>query len=363
MPPHEISRSKLLVYRHRDIMVDLRKLGQKPDAPPPPIAPPSVQAPRELRPQLFLVEHYLLSTFRGDLLRDELLATLQPLLPHTELTFKIISKKKTSFEATRSSTVLDSRTTDSSSTFNQDIQSSADSKFGKNNYNYGMNGSFHGEGSVGFGEVTADAEVHVAGSTDEVRSEFSSSVSSAIDAQVSQANQARKEQVSVGTAETKVVAETETESIQTTKNTSDAIMNFGIFQVKEELVSILSLVNVEVAFLNTNPAADLKVPLYNIDSLLGQVIATAEQRTLIKKRIRAVLENVRDYRDEKRSLVVAERAQAGELVVNRRLESTYKLLKADGSDRRSLSVPGIILNVYRRFVKKAGATVLLPIRT
>lgn len=351
-----------LILAHTNLLkrIKIAEPGQD-EAAPPVAAPPSVQEPRELRPQLFLVEHYRLSTFRGDLLRDELLATVPPVLPQTELKYKVITKKKTSEQTSKSSTVLDSRTESSARTFNQSLASSADAKFGNSKYDYGMNGNFHGEGRVGFGKGSVDAHVDVAGSTNEVRSEMSSSVSSAIDAQVNQANEARRDQVTVGTDATQIDSETETESVQVTKNTSDRTWNFGVFQLKEELVAVLSLVDVEVAFRNTDPGADRKVPLFKVDALLEETIATPAQRALIKKQIQEALEGVRDFRDEKRSILSEERAIAGELVVNKRLESKLELKRPDGSVRRTVSVPGVILKTYRRYPKKQGATVLLQI--
>jgi hypothetical protein len=330
-------------------------------APLPVEPPPSLQSPRELRPQLFLVEHYLLSTFRGDLSRDDLLATVPPVMPHTELRFKIISKRKTSEERLRSCTALDSQSEESSQSFNESIHHSASAKFGKNKYDYSMNGSFHGEASVGFFEGSADADVKVEGSTNEVRSEMANSVSSAIDTQVSQASQARRERVSIGTEHTVANQETETETMQVTRNDSDDTWNFAVFQVKEELISILSLVNVEVAFRNTDAAADLTVPLFNLDSLLERTLAAADQRTLVKERVRKVLEAVRDHEGQKRSLLSSDQGAVGELRVNRRLTSTYELRKTDGTLRRTISVPGVIVSSYRRFIPKQGATVLLPI--
>jgi hypothetical protein len=337
------------------------KILQDTSRQPAPAPPAPVEPPRRLEPQLFLVEHYQLSTFRGDLFRDELVATLPPLRPHTELTFKLITQRKTSLEIAQSSTVLDSQTTQNASSFNQNVQNSSDAKFGKDHYDYGMQGNFHGEGSVGFGSASADAHVDVAGSTNDVRQEFANSVSSGIDSQVSQANQARREQVTVGSQDTKIDEQTQTETVQITKNETDQVENDGIFQIKEEFIAILSLVDVEVAFLNTNPQDHKSVPLFKLDSLLEEVIEDSKERDSIRTQIRKTLENVRDVRDELKSIVTQDSTQPNSFVVNKRLESTHELKNSDGSVRRVFSVPGIILNVYRRFIKKPGVTVVLPI--
>src|SRR5262249_18844163 len=100
---------------------------------------------RQLKPHPFLVPHYLLFPFRGDLVRDEAIASLPQLLPHTETSYKLITIKKTATDLAQSSTVLDSQTEQSAQSFNQNLKDSADAKFGNEHYDYGMQGNFHGE--------------------------------------------------------------------------------------------------------------------------------------------------------------------------------------------------------------------------
>jgi hypothetical protein len=56
----------------------------------------NVTPPTERRPQLFLIEHYQLASFRGDLARDEMVCSIPPIEPHTTITYKLITKKRTS---------------------------------------------------------------------------------------------------------------------------------------------------------------------------------------------------------------------------------------------------------------------------
>jgi hypothetical protein len=142
---------------------------------------------------------------------------------------------------------------------------------------------------------------------------------------------------------------------------TDRPENFGIYQINEEHVSILSLVDVEVAFQNTVPDANRKVSLFQLDSLLEDVIAKPEERSIIKAQIRNVLEHVRDYQGQPRSIVVDDPGQPGGMIVNKELESRYELKNADGSVRRILSVPGVIMNDWRKILLKAGSTVVVQI--
>ena len=78
---------------------------------------------------------------------------------------------------------------------------------------------------------------------------------------------------------------------------------------------------------------------------------------MIKRRIRLMLESIRDYRDEVCSIIVADPANADGFTVNKRIESIYDLKTPDGTVRRKLRVPGILIKDIRRFLRKPNTTV------
>ena len=326
------------------------KLGALPKAPV-----------RQLKPQLFLVETYQLSTFRGDLIRGELVATLPAMPPHTETTYKLITEKKTATDIAQSSTVMDSQSAQNTQSFNQQVQDSSDAKSSSEHYDYGMQGNAHAEGSVGFGSVSGDAHVDVAGSTNDARQDIAQSIGHAIDSQVSQANQFRRDQVSAVSEDTKIDESTQTEFTLTRKNDSDQVLNLGVFQMKEEQVIILSLIDVQVAFRNTDSESNKLVKLFELDALLEEVISTAEKRTAIKNQIQTVLRNIRDFKDESKNILVQDPKQPSLLVVNKSFNSTYELKNDNGSTRRVISVPGIILSACTRYLNKPGTSIVLPL--
>lgn len=315
-----------------------------------------------LKPQLFLVESYQLSNFRGDLLRDELVATMQPMLPHQTVTCRVLTRKRTTQEEKQGSTVLDAQSTEAGTNFNTQLKQSAEQKFGTEEYGYAMQSNFSGKGSAGLGSVSAKAHLDVTGSTNNVRQELANSVDSALDTQVSQANQARRESVRVASSDTKVETTNETEVTVTTENPSDQVRNFGIYQLRQEHISILSLVDAEVAFLNGDPKATQKVPLFRLDELLGQVVEDPEERAVVKGQIRGCLSAVRDNNDQAQSLVQDDAGQPGGFIVNKKLRSRYELRNADGSVRQVLSAPGIVLRASTKQLKKPGATVVASIQ-
>ena len=327
------------------------KLGALPTAPA-----------RRLKPQLFLVESYQISTFHGGLIRGDMVGTLPAMTPHTHMTSKLIMNKMTSSDVTQSSTVMDDQTAQSNQSFNQQLQDLSDTKSSGEHYDYGFQANAHADGSVGFGSASGDAHVDAAGSTNDARQEMAQSVGHAIDSQVSQANQVRKQQVTVGSSETKIDETTQTEVDIDRTNDSDQVLNLGVFQLKQELVTILSLIDVQVAFRNTDSNNDKTVKLFDLDSLLEEVIAAPNDRALIKSQIKTVLEDIRDYMDESKSILVQDPARPDTLVVNKRLTSAYELKNRDGTTRKIISVPGIIMSNYSpRFIYQLGGYMTLPL--
>jgi hypothetical protein len=322
-----------------------------------PIAPA-----HKLKPQLFLVETYQLSTFHGGLILGDPVGTQASMGPHSKCTVKLITKKMTSQEITDSSTVLDDQTEQASQNFNNAVQDSSDSKSSSEHYDYGMQASFHGEAQMGFGGGSADANVQAAGSTNDVRQEVSQSVGHAVDSQVSQANQKRKQEVTVDTTGKQSADSTETEVDSEQTNDSDQTLNLEVFQLKQELVTILSLVDVQVAFRNGDTNANKMFKLFELDSLLEEVIAAAKDRVVIKSRIKSVLDDIRDYMDESKSILVQDPTRPDILAVNKRLTSAYELKNRDGTTRKVLSVPGIIINAYPpRFIFLRGSYMVQPL--
>lgn len=316
----------------------------------------SVRPPAPVKPQLFLVEQYRLTSFKGDLARDEMIGSFS-LSPHSELTYTMIARTSATQSNELTTTVMESQDSAATKNFNEHLKQSADSRFGKNTYNYQMDASFHGEASVNIDGGDADADLHAKGNTEDVREDFAKSAESAVDSQISATSQYRAQRAMSGAASTITTQSSETKFEKKTVNDTSEPMNIGIFQLKEEIVALLCLVDVTVAFGNTKPEQNRSVTLRELDRLLADVIATAQDRETIKRRIKTVLESVLDYQDVARSIIAD--AGGGTFAVNRRLESVYELKSPDGSVRRKITVPGIILKDFRRYLRKPNTSVEL----
>ena len=329
-----------------------------PEPPPVVVTPPTPAV--ELHPELFLAEQYRLSIFRGDIHRDELIANGPTLAPGASQKIVLATRIKTTEQRSQQTCILDSQTTETAKAVNDRLETASDERYGSERYDYGMHGHFHGEGSVGFGDAEADANVDVSGSTNDIRQEFGSSLGHVLDQQVSSANSARHEQAQTATVGTSF-EKTEYSTVEVeVRNTTDFTQNYGVFQVKEEIISVLSLVDVKLIFANGNKADERKVSIYKVNELLDQMIADDVTKTTILRRLKTALSTVRDYREEVQSILRDDPGATG-FAVDRNVTQQFEVKDSRGAVRRVVSVPGIIVQVYRHYVRKPGVTVLLPL--
>ncbi|WNC91286.1 hypothetical protein RI103_08060 [Paraburkholderia sp. FT54] len=320
----------------------------------------TITPPLKLRPQLFLVEQYKLVSFKGDLARDDMISSFS-LSPNSEFTYTLITRTSTTSSNELTTTVMESQDTAAATQFNRSMKDSADSKYGKDSSNYQLDANFHGEAQMTLGGGSADAQLNVKGGSQDVREEFANSAQSAIDSQISSTNQYRTQQAVSGTQSNQTTNSTETRTEKKTHNDTPNPINIGVFQLKEETIALLCLVDVTVAFRNTDPSQNREVPVREIDALLNMVIASADERKLLKNQIRDTLGSVRDYLDQPRSLIIPDPQNADNFTVDKKLESVYELKSSDGSVRRKLVAPGIIIRDFRRFLRKPRTTVELPL--
>jgi hypothetical protein len=314
------------------------------------------------KPQLFLLESYQLSNFSGDLLRDKLLATMPSMLPFQTITCRVLTRMHTTQQEATSSTVLDAQSAQAAQSFNEQLRAASSARDEADAYTTVLQENSAGQVEAGFfGDVSFQSQHNVAGATNNVRKELANAVDLTLDKQVSLANQARQESVRVASAESKIETTNETETIVETTNPTDKVQNYGIYQLKQEHVSILSLVDAEVMFLNGEAKDTQKVPLFRLDELLEQVIEQPEARALIKAHVRDCLSRVRDHNDQEQSIIQDDANQPGGFIINKKLRSSYELRHTDGAVRQVLSVPGVILSGTTKQLKKPGATVVASI--
>ncbi|MBL9138674.1 MAG: hypothetical protein JNK85_22585 [Verrucomicrobiales bacterium] len=136
----------------------------------------------------------------------------------------------------------------------------------------------------------------------------------------------------------------------------------GPSQLQEEYIALLSLVDVELCYRTGNPDDERTCPLSGADSLLQAAIKTPKDRDEIKKKIRKELESIRDYNDTARSIVVND-AIKGSFIVDRGVTSVYELKFSNGSVRRRVSAPGIVIRVFKTALMRPHAIDLIRMDT
>src|SRR5262249_5872100 len=137
--------------------------------------------------------------------------------------------------------------------FNSHVSNSSQDSGGGESTNYHLNANFHGDASMDFTGGEANAHVDAQGGCNTVRNAFSNAVENAADAQIGQTAASRVQNVSTQSADTNTTESTQSVQVTTVKNpNSSRVANFIWYQSLEQFTSFLCLVDIQVAFKNTD---------------------------------------------------------------------------------------------------------------
>lgn len=147
------------------------------------------------RPQLFLVEHYQLTTFVGPSEAGELVETLS--IPgRTKQSVMLVTEVTETSSNTIQQTLLQSQDDTTQNDFYNQMQSENQQSGSKDAYDYHLDASFHGDASatgLTGGEVNANLKAQ--GGTNDVRSSFANAVDGTIQSQLNTTTKQVKQQV------------------------------------------------------------------------------------------------------------------------------------------------------------------------
>jgi hypothetical protein len=251
---------------------------------------------------------------------------------------------------------------------NQSIRQDDAASHSSDKYDYGLDASFHGDASWSPFSGDVNATLTARGYSNSARDEFKSAVSSALDSQVSKTQEFRTQRVHTQAESAQIDTQTETSFKREVRNTGDSEVNFVFYQLSQEMVSLLSLVDVKVAFANGDTSQREAVSIGRLDSLLERVIPDVSHREKAKQLIVGELQSVFDYQDNPRSLLRERRLlatdgtqtmQSGAFQIDPDLRSTYELRDSEGTLKRTLEVPGIIVKAERRVLELPAIVVAL----
>jgi hypothetical protein len=311
-----------------------------------------IPEPVVARPRVLLVETYRLSSFLGSYGAGRTIKTFS-LLPgeRTKISVKSYAKRET--DAKSASSILDSFTEESSNEFEDSIQSEQ-SRSSKYEENFEYHAEASAECSWGFGSAKASGGVK--GGSNSAREESAKNISSATSKHAAKASAKRDVQINTSyevkeeTGE-EMSTEREIQNINVSRT-----LNFVFRQMNQEFITLLTLVDVRVAFFNGFAESKREVTLPELDTLLEEVLVDDAKRVEVKKSIIDQLQNIVDYKDAVHNFI-EEKSFSGTDKYWRIKKNYPNSVYEDSATGTKIEVPGIILSANKHTLRTEGVIV------
>jgi hypothetical protein len=307
---------------------------------------------REAKPRLLLVETYRLSSFLGSYGAGRTVKTFT-LLPGEKTKASVRTFVKTEEQRKQASSILDSFTEESSKDFENSI---AEEQTDKETYERNFEYYAEAQAKASWGWGSAKVKGGVKGGSNSAREEFSKSVSTSVEKHAMKASAKRNVEINTSyevteTEEQETSIEREIENINLSRT-----MNFVFRQMNQEFITVLSLIDVRLAFFNEFAETRREVTLPEMSTLLDEYIVDEEdKRSQVEKDIIDALENILDHRDDLQNIVEEKVIDADNRYfrVKKDVVSTHK----DPITGTEITVPGIILSVMTNVLRTEGVIV------
>ena len=309
-----------------------------------------LREPEEPKPSIVLVETYQMASYLGSYGAGRTLKTFS-LLPGERTTISLRTFMQSETERKQASSILDSFSEESSEDFEETV---AAEQSDRETYEKSFQYHAEAEAQASWGWGSASVKGGVKGSSNSARENFAKNTSSATAKHAQTASAKREVEVNTSyesrqTTEREKSTEREIENVNLSRT-----LNFVFRQLNQEHITILSLVDVRVAFFNGFPETRKEVSLAELDALLEEHVAE-RHRDQVRRDIRDALGNILDYRGNRRDDFIEERAVDDDRYLRVRTEatSTYE----DPATGTGIEVPGIILSASKNVLRTEGVMV------
>lgn len=303
------------------------------------------------RPAILLVETYRLASYLGVYGAGKVVKTFS-LLPGERTKISVRTFLKSEEERKSASSILDSFTEESATDFEESI---ASEQSNREKYEQSFQYYAEAEAKASWGFGSAKVKGGAKGGSNSAREEFAKNTSSATSKHSQKAS--AKRDVEINTSyEVKETEEQETSTEREIENINlSRTLNFVFRQMNQEFITILSLVDVRVAFFNGFPETRREVTLPELDSLLEEFIVPA-QRSQVRKEIEDELKTILDFRGDLQTDFIEERSiGAATKYLRARTERTSQF--KDPITGTVIEVPGVILSVQKNVMRTEGVIV------
>lgn len=242
------------------------------------------------KPRLLLVLCARLTTYPNRLGAGRVVHTVS-LFPGEETSISITTYRRTLVESTRSSSILDSYTTSAAQDFERRLENEQTTQADRS---FTQSYSARAEAEANWGWGSAEAEVTARWDINTNVRQFSRNVGSALAKHSAAASTQRN--IEVNSTEHRLEENSRTEAIvRTIKNINvSRTLNFVFYQLNQELLSLLHLTDVKLAYFDGTPGSVREVPLEQAERLLSERVVKG-RRDEIHSKIREQLKQLVDY--------------------------------------------------------------------
>jgi hypothetical protein len=300
-------------------------------------------------PQLFIDEQYKLFTFHGEIGNGgQVSGGGKSIQGHTKTEVWVITRRQESIDTTTSSNVLESNSQQVVDNFSNSVRQDDSEQRSRDDYDYGTDASFHGEAeATGLTGGEVDAKLHVQGQTHDVRSSFAKAVGNQVDKAKQESQDRHTQQVRTEETSDHINQSTEIGYRQVVDNSASAQpLNFILFQLTQEYILVLSLVDAQLVFRNGDDRATVSAPIRDMGRLLDSVVSDPAVRAEVSRAVVAALSAVTDATTgANRSLLTA-----GGTGVDPMVRTAFAVKNSEGRLVRTVDVEGIVINVERPVV-------------
>lgn len=310
----------------------------------------------EIKPHIYIVEIYKLTTRLGDYGAGKVIKTFS-LLPGEKTKISVKSYRKTTIDSKQTSSILDSFTEESAEDFESSLQ---EEQSDKQNSAKTTEYFVEGEASANWGWGSASVKAGFKESSNSSREQFSKNVSNAVSKHSNKASAKRDVQVNTS-YEVKEENGEETSIEREIQNINlSRTLNFVFRQMNQEYITVLHLVDVRIAFFNGLPESRIEVPLSSMDDLLDKVLEPAK-KVEVRDYIVNQLKKVRDANGNYVSFIedakddVAGIKQEYFRVSN--IEQEYEKPVIAGSSTLKFKVKGVITSATLSIMRTEGIIV------
>jgi hypothetical protein len=290
------------------------------------------------RPQLFLVEDYVLETMVGPPHLGRLVDT-RSIGAGSAIRRLLVTETTDSTKTSLKQSLLESQEASVVTNFYDKVDQNTASSQGSEGYRYQLHADAHADASATSmwgGEV--NATLNVAGSTNSTRSEVNEATFNSIQNQVDDAKRQTQQKTYSSEDEFTKAANILKKEIFEETNTTDRVRVYEFYEQLQPYLTLMVLRHAQIAYSDGTRRPEV-VELRALPDLLRRVLVEPDRPAQLTGYIGGELAHIIDREGKPRSLLTG---AASDLVLDRTVSSSYIVSREDGTTQ-TLNIRGIVI--------------------